>query len=108
MYTLGELSAALTDSCCPGNPVLKILNLGLTYDASCVSPQSRKRITGEENTPLFQCRVSSNESFPSCLEVAYGQRKKPVKPATHCPQVMHSYNSWQAVTTHLHSCYIVL
>lgn len=34
-----------SDSSCPGNPVLKILNSDLTYDAFCVSPQSRNRIS---------------------------------------------------------------
>lgn len=90
---------ALTDSSFPGNPVLKILNLNLTYDASRVSPQSRNGITGSENTPLFS-GVSSNMSLPSHSKVKEKKKKKTtVNPVTHCPQVIHSDISWQTVTT---------
>ncbi len=106
-YTLSELSPALTVSSFPGNPVSKILNLNLTYDASCISPQSRNRITGWKNTPLLS-RVSSNMSLPSHVEVTFGQRKTTVNPVTHCPQVMHSDTSWQTVTRDAVICIAVI
>ena len=107
-----SFSSVLTDSSCPGNPVLKILNSDLTYDASCVSPQSRNRITGlEKNTPLSG-RVSGNASLPFAFEGNIWPTKKKkretVNPVTHCPQVMHSYISWQTVTREKVICIAVI
>lgn len=106
MRTRSTSSRLKSDSSCPGNPVLKILNLDLTYDASRVSPQSRNRITCRKKTLLGW--VSANTSSPLHSEVTYGQGETTVNPVTHHPQVMHSYIFWQTATkiNHLHSCYI--
>lgn len=98
------------DSRCPGNYVLKILNLDLTYNTSYVSLQSRNRITGWRNAPLFWWWVSGNVPVLLHLEGTCGQGKKKGKKDDSVSDALRwcdIYIPWQRVTNHLHSCYIV-
>lgn len=63
-----------------------------------VSLHSQERGLLVGKTLHFFSRVSGNISLPLHLDVTYGQETTTVNPVTHCPQVIHSYISWQTVT----------
>lgn len=84
----------------PRQPCLEDFKRGFNiWRLLCLSTVKKQDYRLEKHSTFLWCPVTyCTISLPLHLEATYNQKKTTVNPVTHCPQVMHSYISWQTVT----------